>query len=150
MFAIRQRPVGALLSSSAGKCPDTPAKKPSATCLVSDIFWAIASPKFPCLSSSSRFYYKVTPEAHQNGIFKYDEVTHSQAPRDNDVLPCEASRPPRWGRVGPTGTQNGHARTAPLGGCCLLLQYLIQSCARWGRRIVEDMGYEMRRVEGLC
>jgi hypothetical protein len=30
---------------------------------------------------------------------------------------------------------------------CLLLQYLIQSCARWGRRIVEDMCYEIRRAE---
>jgi hypothetical protein len=31
--------------------------------------------------------------------------------------------------------------------CCLLLQYLIQSCARGGRRIVEDMCYEIRRAE---
>jgi len=31
--------------------------------------------------------------------------------------------------------------------CCLLLQYLIQSCARGGRRIVEDMCYETRRAE---
>jgi CRISPR/Cas system CSM-associated protein Csm2 small subunit len=30
---------------------------------------------------------------------------------------------------------------------CLLLQYLIQSCARGGRRIVEDMWYEIRRAE---
>jgi hypothetical protein len=30
---------------------------------------------------------------------------------------------------------------------CLLLQYLIQSCARVGRRIVEDMCYEIRRAE---
>jgi hypothetical protein len=30
---------------------------------------------------------------------------------------------------------------------CLLLQYLIQSCARGGRRIVEDMCYEIRRAE---
>jgi hypothetical protein len=29
---------------------------------------------------------------------------------------------------------------------CLLLQYLIQSCARGGRRIVEDMCYEIRRA----
>ena len=27
--------------------------------------------------------------------------------------------------------------------CCLLLQYLIQSCACGGRRIVEDMCYEI-------
>ena len=32
-------------------------------------------------------------------------------------------------------------------GCCLLLQYLIPSCARGGRRIVEDMCYEIRRAE---
>jgi phosphoribosyl-dephospho-CoA transferase len=31
--------------------------------------------------------------------------------------------------------------------CCLLLEYLIQSCARGGRRIVEDMCYEIRRAE---
>ena len=31
--------------------------------------------------------------------------------------------------------------------CCLLLQYLIQSCARGGRRIVEDMCYEIQRAE---
>ena len=30
---------------------------------------------------------------------------------------------------------------------CLLLQYLIQSCGRGGRRIVEDMYYEIRRAE---
>jgi hypothetical protein len=30
---------------------------------------------------------------------------------------------------------------------CLLPQYLIQSCARGGRRIVEDMCYEIRRAE---
>jgi hypothetical protein len=29
----------------------------------------------------------------------------------------------------------------------LLLQYLIQSCSRGGRRIVEDMCYEIRRAE---
>ena len=31
--------------------------------------------------------------------------------------------------------------------CCLLLQYLIQSCSLGGRRIVEDMCYEIRRAE---
>jgi hypothetical protein len=30
---------------------------------------------------------------------------------------------------------------------CLLLQDLLQSCARGGRGIVEDMCYEMRRAE---
>ena len=30
---------------------------------------------------------------------------------------------------------------------CLLLQDLLQSCARWGRGIVEDMCYEIRRAE---
>jgi hypothetical protein len=30
---------------------------------------------------------------------------------------------------------------------CLLLQYLVQSCARGGRRIVEDMCYEIRRAQ---
>jgi hypothetical protein len=30
---------------------------------------------------------------------------------------------------------------------CLLLQYRIQSCARGGRRIVEDMCYEIQRAE---
>jgi hypothetical protein len=32
-------------------------------------------------------------------------------------------------------------------GCCLLLQYLLQGCARGGRRIMEDMCYEIRRAE---
>jgi hypothetical protein len=37
---------------------------------------------------------------------------------------------------------------AAAGVCvCLLLQYLIQSCARGGRRIVEEMCYEIRRAE---
>jgi hypothetical protein len=40
-----------------------------------------------------------------------------------------------------------HLVTAPLLTLCLLLQYLIQSCARGGRRIVEDMCYEIRRAE---
>jgi hypothetical protein len=30
---------------------------------------------------------------------------------------------------------------------CLLLQYLLQSCSRGGRGIVEDMCYEKRRAE---
>jgi hypothetical protein len=30
---------------------------------------------------------------------------------------------------------------------CLLLQYLLQSCSRGGRGIVEDMCYEVRRAE---
>ena len=34
-------------------------------------------------------------------------------------------------------------------GCCLLLQYLIQSCARGGRRILENMCYEIR-PSGAC
>ena len=32
---------------------------------------------------------------------------------------------------------------------CLLLQYLLQSCSRGGRGIVEDMCYERRRTEAL-
>ena len=32
---------------------------------------------------------------------------------------------------------------------CLLLQYLLQSCSRGGRGIVEDMCYERRRSEAL-
>jgi hypothetical protein len=31
--------------------------------------------------------------------------------------------------------------------CCLLLQYLLQSCSRGGRRVVEDMCHEIRRAE---
>jgi hypothetical protein len=34
-----------------------------------------------------------------------------------------------------------------VGVCVLLLQDLLQSCARWGRRRVEDMCYERRRAE---
>ena len=34
-----------------------------------------------------------------------------------------------------------------LGVCVLLLQDLLQSCARGGRRRVEDMCYERRRAE---
>ena len=30
---------------------------------------------------------------------------------------------------------------------CLLLQYILESCSRWGRGIVEDMCYERRRAE---
>jgi hypothetical protein len=30
---------------------------------------------------------------------------------------------------------------------CLLLQYLLESCSRWERGIVEDMCYERRRAE---
>ena len=33
---------------------------------------------------------------------------------------------------------------------CLLLQYLLQSCSRGGRGIVEDMCYERRRAEALA
>ena len=34
-------------------------------------------------------------------------------------------------------------------GMCLLLQYLLQSCSRGGRGIVEDMCYERRRAEAF-
>jgi hypothetical protein len=57
-----------------------------------------------------------------------------------------------WGEAGahsttPTYTvkRDGPARERVC--VCLLLQYLIQSCARGGRRIVEDMCYEIRRAE---
>jgi hypothetical protein len=33
-----------------------------------------------------------------------DEYDEAYSPRQ-PLLPCEASRPPRWGKVGPTGTQ---------------------------------------------
>ena len=41
----------------------------------------------------------VTLNANYQGTTKadYDEATRSQALRNNHVLPCEASRPPRWG-----------------------------------------------------
>jgi hypothetical protein len=41
------------------------------------------------------------------------------------------------------------SRTSERGGevCVLLLQDLLQSCARGGRRRVEDMCYERRRAE---
>jgi hypothetical protein len=34
-------------------------------------------------------------------------------------------------------------------GVCLLLQYLLQSCLRGGRGIVQDMCYERRRAEAF-
>jgi hypothetical protein len=40
-----------------------------------------------------------------------------------------------------------HGTAVPTMCVCLLLQYLIQSCARGGRRIVEDMCYEIRQSE---
>ena len=40
-----------------------------------------------------------------------------------------------------------HIPGTRLACCCLLLQYLLQSCARGGRRTVEDMRYEIRRAE---
>jgi hypothetical protein len=47
-----------------------------------------------------------------------------------------------------TARQSIDNTSKKLGWCvCLLLQYLIQSCARGGRRIVEDMCYEIQRAE---
>jgi len=57
-------------------------------------------------------------------------------------------------RLWPSSLWLGHGRRLLLWGafmllhrCCLLLQYLIQSCARGGRRTLEDMRYEIRRAE---
>jgi hypothetical protein len=53
---------------------------------------------------------------------------------------------PAWAAVADLAPADTAAR--PVNVCvCLLLQYLIQSCARRGRRIVEDMCYEIRRAE---
>jgi hypothetical protein len=38
-------------------------------------------------------------------------------------------------------------KTRSLERCCLLLQFLLQSCSRGGRVIVEDMCYEIRQAE---
>jgi hypothetical protein len=54
------------------------------------------------------------------------------------------------------GARNGEGgeerrTTEEKGLClCLLLQDLLQSCARGGRRIVEDMCYEIRRAEACA
>jgi hypothetical protein len=42
---------------------------------------------------------------------------------------------------------SGYDTTALICVCVLLLQDLLQSCARGGRRRVEDMCYERRRAE---
>jgi hypothetical protein len=48
------------------------------------------------------------------------------------------------------GTEAGSNCVREILRCvCLLLQDLIQSCARGGRRIVEDMCYEIRRADKL-
>ena len=50
-----------------------------------------------------------------------------------------------WLRGG--GSKPGDNQGVSPSCCCLLLQYLIQSCAHGGRRIVEDMFYTIRRAE---
>ena len=58
--------------------------------------------------------------------------------------------PPPGGRC--AGVPRPPPGLGPRGrGCfCLLLQYLIQSCARGGRRIVENMCCEITTSRGLC
>ena len=49
--------------------------------------------------------------------------------------------------VGQGHGQSGARRRGEPNVCVLLLQDLVQSCARGGRRRVEDMCYERRRAE---
>jgi hypothetical protein len=51
--------------------------------------------------------------------------------------------------ISPLETKPNNAEAGWATCCCLLLQYLIQSCARGGRRTVEDMCYEIQRA-GAC
>ena len=51
------------------------------------------------------FFHNVTPQIEGTAKAEYDEATRTHAPRNNHVLPCEASRPPKWKRVGPTDSQ---------------------------------------------
>jgi hypothetical protein len=59
--------------------------------------------------------------------------------------PVGVGGPPRGARgAGARTLRQQRPRPARAVICvCLLLQYLIQSCARGGRRIVEDMCYEI-------
>jgi hypothetical protein len=57
-------------------------------------------------------------------------------------------------RVGPGGSSDSKTLQRPAINTtgqtrclCLLLQYLLQSCSRGGRGIVEDMCHERRRAE---
>ena len=64
-----------------------------------------------------------------------DRVTHGGGGRSNN----------RLGVLFKAKTMNEVSHSCCC--CCLLLQYLIQSCARGGKRIVENMCYEIRRAE---
>jgi hypothetical protein len=65
-------------------------------------------------------------------------------------LGCPSHTSERGGEGEEKGSARGSVDSAatilqqwPVVCVCLLLQYLIQSCARGGRRIVEDMCYEI-------
>ena len=58
----------------------------------------------------------------------------------NWAIPC-------WGQVAVARGKRGLGKVANVDVCVLLLQDLLQSCARGGRRRVEDMCYERRRAE---
>ena len=63
------------------------------------------------------------------------------------ALNLPAARFLQTGRFDPLFPRAGARRPGSRRRCCLFLQYLIQSCARGGRRIVEDMCYEIQRAE---
>jgi hypothetical protein len=92
-------------------------------------------------------------------VFSMSIQMRTQLPSSSALTVCSAFTPPSPPHHLPDGGgEPGHVMTArsyktsPGSVCrccvlCLLLQYLIQSCARGGRRIVEDMCYEIRRAE---
>jgi hypothetical protein len=102
-----------------------------------------------CVFYCSRWWYQPSGDATRGPLPQTARScrsdTHTPLPSlqpgrsgitDNPV--CRSELPKSFGTC---------PRVPVEGSCCLLLQYLIQSCARGGRRIVEDMCYEIRRAE---
>ena len=91
------------------------------------------------LSSSCRARIEAKGLSGGIGTLMFTVVVASLR-RSVEFVGCMCRRGGTFGRPG--------SQPQVIDGCvCLLLQYLIQSCARGGRRIVEDMCYEIRRAE---
>jgi hypothetical protein len=72
---------------------------------------------------------------------------HRRGHRPHVPMHNTLSTPPITSDRKPTQPTTRHSWRGRTGVCVLLLQDLLQSCSRGGRRRVEDMCYERRRAE---
>jgi hypothetical protein len=82
----------------------------------------------------------------REGSFRFDaSKSQRRVRKSGTILQCQSPSCP-YALLSSSTPQT--ALSTVVSGCvCLFLQYLLQSCSRGGRGIVEDMCYQRRRAE---